>query len=531
MTSIETISAQAAARRASPRISGRAARVLLSVSGVSFMLMLDSNVVAVSLPAIARSLGTSFADIEWVVSAYILSFAACLMPAGALADRFGRRRLMLTGLVVFTLASLLCGLAPDARILNAARTLQGIGGALQLSAALAVLGHVFRGPQRAHAFAVWGTVMGVAVALGPVVGGAVTAAFGWRWVFIVNVPVGIALLALSLSSVEESSDPDARRVDLPGMVLFGGALFLIVWAMIDANAAGWGSRSTLLRLAGGAALAAGFVIAERLQARPMVDLALFRRRTFLGSSVAMLGFAASAQVMLTYLPLYLQNAFGFGPAAAGLRMLPFALPLFIVPRAATTLAHRMSGRTLLGAGLWITAAGNALTAWLIARHAGYAAVAVGMAWTGCGAGLLNGETAKVAMSVIPPQRAGMASGIGATLRFVGLVVGITALGVVLVGRTRHYLAAALAGSSRPYAPIGTLVSHIVAGDPAGATAGLSQAAARGLQALARAGFAQGFVDVLLVAAAVAAVSAVLSWLLVSHEETLPVPHNPSGSNA
>lgn len=511
-------------------VPGRAARVLLSVSGVSFMIMLDANVVAVSLPAIARSLNTSFGDIEWVVSAYILSFAACLMPAGALADRFGRRRLMLGGLALFTLASLLCGLAPDARVLNAARALQGVGAALQLSAALAVLGHVFRGAERARAFAFWGTVMGLAVALGPLVGGAVTSAFGWRWVFIVNVPIGVALLALAAPSVEESADPQAQRLDLIGMVLFGSGLLAVVWGMIDANSDGWSGSATLERLGVGAALLVAYVAAELVQARPMVDLALFRRRTFLGSSIAMLGYAASAQVMLTYLPLYLQNAFGFGPAAAGVRMMPFALPLFLVPRVAAALAARLSGRALLSAGLLVTATGNALTAWLVGRQAPYAAIAIGMLWTGCGAGLLNGETAKVSMSVIPPQRAGMASGIGATLRFVGLVTGITALGAVLVDQTRSHLLAVLPAGGTLYARAGGLVSHIVAGDLAGATRGLAPAAGQALQHLARDSFAAGFANVLAAAAAVAALAGALSWALVSAQETSPShAHHPDGS--
>ena len=505
-------------------VSGRSARVLLCVSGVSFMIMLDANVVAVSLPAIARSLGSTFSDIEWVVSAYILAFAACLMPMGALADRFGRRRLLLLGLALFTFASLLCGLAPGAASLNAARALQGVGAALQLSAALAVLGHEFRGAARARAFAFWGSVMGIAVALGPLAGGAITSSIGWRWVFFINLPIGAALLLLGASAVEESRDPQAQRIDLAGMVLFGSGLFSVIWGMIDANLDGWGGQATLSRLALGAALLAAYVVAELVQARPMVDFALFRRRTFLGSSIAMLGFAASAQVMLTYLPLYLQNAFGFGAAAAGLRMMPFALPLFIVPRVAAALAGRFSGRSLLTAGLLLTAAGNALTAWLVADQAGYLAVALGMALTGCGAGLLNGETAKVSMSVIPPERGGMASGIGATLRFTGLVVGITALGALLVDRTRSHVAASLSGLGTGLPPLHALVSRIVAGDLSGALAGLPPSTAQHLQHIARDSFAAGFSTVLLGAAGIALAAALASWLLVSAAETAPHAH-------
>src|SRR5580693_8374177 len=204
MTQEALTSAPEARQRLVRWVSGRRALVLLCASGVSFMIMLDSNVVAVSLPSIARDLNATFADIEWVVSAYVLTFAALLMPSGALADRFERRRMLVIGLAIFTVASLLCGLAPTALILNSARALQGVGAAIELSAALAVLGHEFRGAERAKAFGFWGTLLGVAVAVGPLVGGVITSGFGWRWAFLVNVPVGAALMWLAIEAVRES---------------------------------------------------------------------------------------------------------------------------------------------------------------------------------------------------------------------------------------------------------------------------------------------------------------------------------------
>ena len=488
------------------------------------MIMLDSNIVAVSLPSIARDLGAAFSDIEWVVSAYVLTFAALLMPSGALADRYGRRRTALVGLSVFTLSSLLCGLAPGALILNMARALQGVGAALQLSAALAILSHEFRGPDRARAFGFWGTVIGVAVALGPLVGGVITSSFGWRWAFLVNVPIGIMLVALAVSVVEELRDPDAVRLDLPGMVLFGGGLFCLVWALIDGNAAGWSSRPILLKLAAAVVSLMLFVAAERVQTRPMVDFSLFRRRTFLGASVAMLGFASSAQVMMTYLPLYLQNAFGLGAAAAGFGMLPFALPLFFCPRIAAALAMRVSGRALLTVGLAIVAFGNVATAALVAAHEPYAVIAIGMVVTGCGAGLLNGETAKVSMSVIPPERGGMASGISGTLRFIGLVTGITGLGAVLASGTQAHFVRTVATSGLSGSIVGSaqfIVSRIISGDIAGAVEHVAPATRAGLIEISRGSFAAGFTTVLIVAGGIAALGALLTALLVSTVETAP----------
>lgn len=500
--------------------AARRGRVLLCVSGTSFMIMLDSNIVAVSLPSIAHNLHAAFADIEWVVSSYVLTFAALLMPAGALADRYGRRRLLAAGLALFTLASLLCGLAPGAAVLNGARALQGIGAALQLSAALAVLGDEFRGAERVRAFSVWGTVIGIAVAAGPPVGGVITSTLGWRWAFLVNVPVGVLLVALALTAVRESKDPGARRLDVAGMLLFGCGLFCLVWALIDGNAAGWSSRPTLLKLAGGTALMAAFVAAERAQQRPMVDFGLFRRRSFLGSAVAMLGFAAAAQVMMTYLPLYLQNVFGQSPAAAGLAMLPFALPLFFCPRIGAHLATRLSGRALLTFGLILVALGNAATALAVGGGATYPLLALAMVVTGCGAGFLNGETAKVMMGAVPPERGGMASGVSATLRFVGLVTGITGLGAVLTGRTAGYLKSAAAAGPDPGGDRHALVSRIVAGEFS-SLADVADPARAALGRLARLSFASGFTTVLWVAAAIAAVAAWFTFRLVSAAETAP----------
>lgn len=510
-------------------VTGRRARVLLCASGASFMIMLDSNIVAVSLPSIARDLGASFVDLEWVVSAYILPFAALLMAAGALADRYGRRRVLGIGLAIFTIASLLCGLAPTAMVLNAARALQGVGAALQLSAALAVLGNEFRGAERGKAFAFWGSLLGVAVAAGPVVGGLITSTVGWRWAFLLNVPVGAVLIGLVVIAVEESRDPHANRLDRMGILLFGGGLFSIIWGLIEANVVGWSSRATIARLGVGAVLSLAFVFAELLQKRPMVDFSLFRKPTFLGSSVAMFGYASSAQVMMTYLPLYLQNSFLLSPAAAGLGMLPFALPLFICPRYAAYLATRLSGRALLTVGLSIVAAGNFTTAVLVMAHMPYIAVAVGMVVTGCGAGLLNGETAKVSMSVVPPERGGMASGIGGTLRFAGLVAGVTGLGAILARETERSLGQAFpaAHADVPSEGIRMLTSRIVAGDIAGVVAHAPERAQSAMLAASRLSFSAGFTMVLFAAAALAAVAALLTFCLVRALETQPVQAAPA----
>src|SRR3569833_811067 len=254
------------------RLTGRKLGMLLCCSGAPFMIMLDTYFVAVSLPSIARDLHGQFTDVEWVVSAYILPFAAFLMPAGALADLLGRRSMLLLGLSLFTAASLLCGLAPNLLVLNGARALQAVGAPLQLTAALAIIGLGFEVYERARVYAIWGTVMGIAPSLGPVLGGIITSWLGWRWAFYINLPIGVVLISLVVWSVDESRDPQAGRLDVRGILLFGTGLSSIVWALIDANAVGWGNGSTILKLAIGVILLIALVFAERSHPRPMIDL-------------------------------------------------------------------------------------------------------------------------------------------------------------------------------------------------------------------------------------------------------------------
>src|ERR1700761_981176 len=234
--------------------------VLICTSAPSFMLQLDANIVSVSLPAIAHSLNASFAGIEWVITAYMLSFAALLMPAGPLADRFGRKPLLVIGLSTFTFASLLCGAAPNLPVLIAARALQGAGAAMQLSSALATLSHSFQGAARARAFSFWGSVVGIGMACGPVVGGLITQAFGWEWAFYVNLPIGIALIALIVNVIQTSKDPGAVRLDLPGVACFAAALFLTTLALIEGNHRGWTDSWIVGELACAAILFVLFII-------------------------------------------------------------------------------------------------------------------------------------------------------------------------------------------------------------------------------------------------------------------------------
>jgi EmrB/QacA subfamily drug resistance transporter len=495
--------------------SGRKLRMLLCCAGAPFLIMLDTNIVAVSLPSIARDLQGGFADVEWVVSAYILPFAALLMPAGALADRLGRRRMLILGLSIFTFASFLCGAAPSLLTLNGARALQAVGAALQLTSSLAVVAQGFEAHERARVYAIWGTVMGMAPPLGPILGGLVTSYLGWRWAFYINLPLGAGLIALAVTSVGESRDPKAGGLDYPGIVLFGGGLFSVVWALIDANRVGWESAPTIIRLVIGAVLLVGFVFAERKHRRPMIDLTIFRDPTVVGAAVAMLGYAASAQVMMTILPLYLQDAFVLSPAIAGLAMIPFALPLLIGPSVGGKLAATMSSRAILSLGLGLVAIGNAVAATAVLADLAYWTAAIGMFITGSGAGLLNSETAKAQVSSVPPERAGMASGLASTTRFIGIIAGVAVLGAVLAAVAEARLRK-LGTTLAPDQEIDwhELSQRIVGGDAQGALAALSDPIQKALGGAVHASVAAGFGTALFVAAVVAVVSSFASWRLI-----------------
>lgn len=479
--------------------------ILIVASAGCALTVLDTNVVGVVLPTIARDLHASFADIEWVISGYVLCFASLLLPAGAIADRYGRKRVFLLGLSLFGLSSVACGLAPNAPLLYLARGAQGIGAAFQLAPALAIIGHAFTEPKlRAKAWAVWGTVMGLTMVLSPLIGGLINRYVGWPWAFHINAPICFLLGLAVLPIVPESRDPVPRTLDLPGMLLFASAMFCLTWALIGGPADGWASHAVLLRLAAGIALAATFIVVERHRAHPMLDLSLFRGTAFVGSVLAMFAYAAAAQVMASLLPLFLQNARGDDALGAGVGMLPFALAMLVFPHVGRRLGHKLAAHEVLTLGLVVTAIGNAIlvyaaaggdTAWLI----------TGMAVLGSGGGLLNGETQKAIMGTVPPDRAGMASGISTTARFAGILLGFATLGAALASGVRD--AAKERFTRAGFVLPDTALDRLVVGDFQQARATLPHLPAATFDGLAHASYGSGFAHAFLVAAGVAAAAA------------------------
>lgn len=493
--------------------------VLLTASAACALIVLDTNIVAVTLPRIAHDLQATFVDIEWVVSAYMLTFAAGLLPAGGLADRFGRKRMLLIGLAIFTLASLGCGLAGTVLQLNVARAVKGVGAALLLTAALATIAHVFHEERaRARAWAFWGACMGSAMLVAPSLGGVISQWVGWRWVFLLNLPVCVLLAVMVVRHVGESRDDRAARLDGWGSLFLSGSLFLLVWALIDANRIGWLHGQTLARGLGGVLLLAAFVGVERLQQRPMVDLALFRNPRFLGALLAMAAYAGCAQVMMTFMPFHLQVGLGFSAVDTGLAMVPFGLAMLVFPRIGVVLSRRLDGSVMLASGLLLVGVGNALAAWA-ATTVQYLPFALATTVLGAGAGLLNGDTQKNIMACVPRERSGMASGLSTTTRFSAIVLAFGVLGGLLAYRTQALLAEAAAQVPALAGVSDSIVSRLVAGDMRGALAVLPMDAAV-LQPVLRTAFAGGFAWVMLAAAAAALVGSAVVYGLMRPR---PVP--------
>jgi len=429
---------------------------LIAICGGTFMLLVDVTIVQVALPRIQRDLGASFTDLQWVIDAYALTLSALILTSGALADRIGRKRVFIGGLTLFTLASLLCGLSGDVTLLILARGLQGFGGAAMFATSLALIAQEFQGPERGAAIAVWGATVGGAVAIGPLIGGALTEAIGWQWIFFVNIPVGAATIAISLTRMVNVRDPDSERLDYGGLITFSGSLFLLIFGLLRGTDEGWGSTQIVGVLAGAVVLMAAFLVVELRQERPMFDLSLFRNRAFCGVSFATFAIGAGMFAMFPYITLYIQNALGFSPLAGGVRLLPATILTFVVPLATRRLTGRIAPGVLLGGGLMLTALGlvlmNGLT---VSSH--WTALLAGLILTGIGIGLANPAIANIALGVVPPQRSGMASGISNTFRIAGLAVGVAALGAAFQSRLGSSLHSSLGGDQ------GTLAKAVASG--------------------------------------------------------------------
>ena len=513
-----------------PRQSGQRGNkwwTLVAVCLGTFMLLLDITIVNVALPDIQRALNSSFSDLQWIVDAYALTLAAFLLTAGSLADMYGRRLMYLIGLIVFTAASALCGFAVSTLMLQLSRALQGAGGAIMFAVSLALLADAFRGKDRGIAFGVWGAVTGLAVAIGPLLGGLLTTGLSWRWIFFVNAPIGIGAVALTLFKVAESRSPKASRPDWPGFALFTVALSSLVYGLIESNQRSFTDGLVLGCFAVAAALLVAFVVVELRSAAPMFDLSLFRLPTFSGGSVAAFGLSASIFSMLLYLVLYIQDVLGYSPLATGVRLMFISGGILATSTVAGRLTSRVPVRLLIGPGLLIVGVGLLLMRGL-GSGSHWTHLIPGMIVGGVGVGMVNPPLASTAVGVVPPQQAGMASGINSTFRQVGIATGIALLGTLFSNQV-NTLVLSRVGAVPGLAHSGPQIATAVQSGQVGSVIGRLPASARqAVETITRTAFTAGLNRILLVAAIVALVSGVVSLAAIRGKD-FAASHGPGSA--
>jgi EmrB/QacA subfamily drug resistance transporter len=489
---------------------------LLAVCLAIFMLLLDITIVNVALPSIRRDLGASFTDLQWVVDAYALALAALLLAVGSLADLLGRKRIFVIGVLLFVSASLLCGLSTSPLMLNLARGLQGIGGAMMFATSLALIAQEFAPNERGTAFGIWGATTGFAVAVGPLAGGILTEGIGWEWIFFVNVPIGLATAAMTVARVPESERDPTARIDWGGLVTFSGALFCLVLALIRGNDEGWGSALILGLLVASVVLMAAFVLIELRVSQPMFDLGLFRKPAFCGASIVAFALHASLFSMFLYLTLYLQNVLGYSPLEAGLRFLPVSLLSFLVAPAAGKLAERLPVRAFLGAGLILVGVGLVLMGG-VSPSDDWTTLLPGFILGGIGIGFINPPLATAAVGVVEPRRSGVASGINSTFRQVGTATGIAALGAVFQARVTDKLTESLASLPLQPGARGRITEAVTSGSTPPLD-GTGPGVRHAFFLASRRAFIDGLNEILIVAAVVAFAGGILALVLVRRRD-------------
>jgi EmrB/QacA subfamily drug resistance transporter len=404
---------------------------LVAVAFGLFMIMLDNTVVNVAIPSIRADLGVGIAQAEWVVNAYFLTFAVLMLTGGKLADTFGRRRIFVTGLGIFTAASLACGLASNGNTLIAARAVQGVGAAMLNPATLSIITATFPPRQRGTAMGIWVGVSAVALALGPITGGLLAEHADWSWIFFINVPIGILAIVVARLVIRESKDTSAdQRLDFPGLITSGGALFALTYGLIEANSKGWTSPEILSLFAVAAVGFAAFVLLELRQRAPMLDLSLFRNATFAGANATMLLVSLAMFGIFFFVSFFVQNILGYSPVQAGATFLPMTLFIVFLAPVAGKLSDRVGSRWLMGCGMTLVGGSLLLYAQLEESSTFWnllPALVVG----GAGMATAMTPTTAAAMSSVPVDKAGVGSAVLNSMRQVGGSLGVAVMGAIL----------------------------------------------------------------------------------------------------
>jgi EmrB/QacA subfamily drug resistance transporter len=405
---------------------------LAAVAFGLFMIMLDNTIVNVALPSIQRSLHMSISSLEWIVTAYALTFAALLITGGKLGDLYGRKRMFIAGLVVFTLASLACGLAPSAGFLIGARAVQGVGAALMNPATLSIITATFPPKERGQAIGIWAGVSALALAIGPLIGGLIVDNINWHWIFYVNVPVGVVGIIVSRWVIAESRDTSHEQsIDLPGLVTSGGALLALSYALIEGNRHGWGSPEIVGLFVGAAVLLAVFIWLELRQRLPMLDLSLFKIGSFAGANIVAMLVSLGMFGVFFFISLYVQNVLGYSPTKAGAIFLPMTIPIILIAPIAGKLSDRVGSRWLMGAGMAILGV-SLLLYQRIGLHTGFWSLLPQLVLGGVGMALTMSPMTSAAMGSVPTDKAGVGSGVLNSFRQVGGSLGIALMGAILL---------------------------------------------------------------------------------------------------
>jgi EmrB/QacA subfamily drug resistance transporter len=410
---------------------------LFAVAFGLFMIMLDNTVVNVALQTIRRDLHMSLSSLEWIVTAYALTFAALLITGGKLADLYGRRRIFVVGLAIFTLSSLACGLAPSAGFLIGARTVQGVGAALMNPATLSIITATFPPRQRGQAIGIWAGVSALALAIGPLVGGVIVEKLNWNWIFFVNVPVGALAILVSQLVIRESRDTSAEQsVDLPGLLTSIGFLFALSYGLIEGNGHGWTSAEILGLFAAAAVLLVAFVLVEYRQRLSMLDLSLFRIGAFTGANLVAMLVSLSMFGVFFFVSLFIQNILGYSPIQAGAMFLPMTILIIVVAPLAGRLSDRLGSRWLMGGGM--TLVGISLLLYeRVTVHSDFWTLLPQMLLGGVGMAMTMSPMTAAAMGAVPVDKAGVGSGVLNSFRQVGGSLGIALMGAIVAVYQHH----------------------------------------------------------------------------------------------
>ena len=406
---------------------------LAVVSIATAMLMLDIAVVNTAISDMGKDLGTDLDGLKWVVDAYTLALAAVVLTTGSLADRLGRRKVFAAGMIVFTISSAAAAAATDITMLNIVRAVQGLGAAAMFATSMALLAHEFpQAQERAKALGVYGATIGASFAFGPLVGGGLTSAFGWRSIFIINIPIGIAALAITKKYVRESRDPQPRRIDWAGQTTLTAGLFLLVLALLRGNDIGWGSTEIVTELSASAVLIALFVLIESRVKDPMLPLGFFRIPSFTGAQIAAFSISASLFAVYIYATIYMQQVLGLSAIEAGLAYLPGTILNAATSGITAGMAEKgkLSSRVAVSLGLAMVATGLLLMTAADANSS-WLAIQPGLLIAMIGTGMFNPAVIGVALGSVSEDQSGLAAGVNDTARQAGIAVGVAALGALI----------------------------------------------------------------------------------------------------